>query len=269
MTELFEIIIQFLMDVFNKKTGPCEIPDEQVDATHIAQDEVEVISEEKRVVVDLTDKEYDGDTIAPTKLQRIMWCLDNGHGSKTAGKRSPKFEDGRQLLEWEWNRKIVRGICKALDELGIKYFNVVPEDDTDNFLEGRVDRANNYVTDLPKIFVSVHGNAGPAKDSKSWCLPSINGIETWYYHGSSQGRKVASIFQKKLIEKTGRKSRGLKSKEKGQFYVLRKTRFTSVLTENGFYNNKNECEWMLSEQAQQQIIDAHVEGILHIEEHGI
>ena len=34
----------------------------------------------------------------------ITILLDNGHGCDTPGKRSPVWPDGRQLLEWEFNR---------------------------------------------------------------------------------------------------------------------------------------------------------------------
>ena len=53
----------------------------------------------------------------------IYWCLDNGHGKKTAGKRSPVFDDGEtQLFEYEFNRDIVRRIIIELDKVGVQYY---------------------------------------------------------------------------------------------------------------------------------------------------
>ncbi|MEL6863872.1 MAG: N-acetylmuramoyl-L-alanine amidase [Bacteroidota bacterium] len=204
----------------------------------------------------------------PKHKARYLWCLDNGHGKKTAGKRSPKLEDGRQLLEYEFNRDIVKRIIEALDEKGVKYFNVVPEVDTDNFLEGRVARANKKESDLPKLFVSVHANAAPALPGK-WSNPSISGIETWFFHNNKRGRKLASVFQKYLIEKTGWKNRHVKSRPNKQFYVLRNTSMTAVLTENGFYNNKAECKELLKDEVRQKIADAHVEAIMEVEKKGL
>lgn len=199
---------------------------------------------------------------------RYLWCLDNGHGKKTAGKRSPKFADGSQFFEYEFNRDIVKRIIKALDQLGVQSFNVVPEVDTDNFLEGRVKRANSKKSDLPKLFVSVHANAAPARPGK-WAADSISGIETWCYHGNKKGRKVASVFQKHLIAQTGWKNRFVKSQPTKQFYVLRKTNMTAILTENGFYNNKKECEELMKDSVRQKIADAHVDAIMEIEKNGI
>lgn len=199
---------------------------------------------------------------------RFLWCLDNGHGKKTAGKRSPKFPDGSQFFEYEFNRDIVKRTIKALEELGVKTYNVVPEVDTDNFLEGRVGRANSKNSDLPKILVSIHSNAAPARPGK-WAEDSINGIETWFYHGSKKGRKLASVFQKHLIAKTSWKDRKVKSQSTKQFYVLRKTSMTAILTENGFYNNKKECTELRKDSVRQKIADAHVDAIMEIEKNGI
>ncbi|MFN7117634.1 MAG: N-acetylmuramoyl-L-alanine amidase [Saprospiraceae bacterium] len=181
-------------------------------------------------------------TDLPKHKPRYLWCLDNGHGKKTPGKRSPLFDDGKtRFMEYEFNRDIVKRIIEQLDEVGVKYFNVVPEVDIDDFLAGRVERANNKKSELPKLFVSVHSNASPAANMNTWGLPTVSGIETWYYHGSRRGQKLAAIFHKYLIDETGFKNRHLKSKPEGQFYVLRKTNMTSILTENGFYNNKMEA----------------------------
>lgn len=201
---------------------------------------------------------------------RYLWCLDNGHGQQTKGKRSPVFDDGTtQFLEYEFNRDIIRRITEQLDEHGISYFNVVPEIDIDDFLQGRVDRANEFETELPKLFVSVHSNAAPARSSRDWGADSISGIETWHYHNSKRGQKLASVFQRCLIEKTGFKNRHLKSRPDSQFYVLRKTKMTAVLTENGFYNNKKEALELMKDEVRQKIADAHVAAILEIEKNGL
>jgi len=201
---------------------------------------------------------------------RYLWCLDNGHGKFTKGKRSPVFDDGvTQFLEYEFNRDIVRRIMAQLDEHGISYFNVVPEVEVDDFLRERVDRANAKKSELPKLFVSVHSNAASARSSKHWASASISGIETWYFHNSKKGRKVASIFQKHLIDQTGLKNRHLKSRPESQFFVLRKTRMTAVLTENGFYNNEVEAAKLMTDEMRQKVADAHVVAILEIEKNGI
>ena len=67
--------------------------------------------------------------------------LDAGHGVDCAGKRSPIWGDGSQLLEWEFNRDIVRRIAAMLKAEGIKFEILVPEDN-DVSLSERCRRAN-------------------------------------------------------------------------------------------------------------------------------
>lgn len=258
-----------------------DIPPDSTEVVIINETDPVIITEEDPVTIDLPEiPDLPGTVVGdlpadeePTEnsrphTQRYLWCLDNGHGSKTAGKRSPKLEDGRQLLEYRFNRDIVRRIEILLQQIGVAYFIVVPEIHTDNFLEGRVKRANQKASNLPKLFVSVHANAAPAPHSK-WSNPSISGIETWFYHNSRRGKKMAAVFQKHLVEKTGFKNRHIKSRPGNQFFVLRKTGMTAVLTENGFYNNKAECKQLLRDEVRQKIAQAHVDAIMEIETWGV
>lgn len=198
-----------------------------------------------------------------TPRNRFLWCLDNGHGKLTAGKRSPKLKNGERFFEYQFNRIIVKGIIKELKKHGVKYYNVVPEVNVDNFLQGRVLRANNVPSSIPKIFLSIHANAGPG----TWT--NAEGLETWYFHGSRTGKKLAAVFQQRLVNGLGWTNRGIKSQATKQFYVLRRTNMPAVLTENGFYNNRKEVYSLLDKEVQKKIIKAHVDAILFFEKHGI
>ena len=206
----------------------------------------------------------------PSTKPRFLWCLDNGHGKLQPGKRSPLFDDGTtRFFEYEFNRDVLLKIMKGLDKYGVKYFDVVPDfNDVGSFLEERVDRANKKKTDLQKIYVSVHSNAGPAAENE-WIADSIKGIETWYAQNSTKGKKLAAVFQKHLILKTGFKNRNLKSTAEKPLYVLEKTTMPAILTENGFYNNKLEVKELMKDSVRQKIADAHVEAMLELEKNGI
>ncbi len=238
-------------------------PLEPIDITITEVPEITPIPEEPEEPVVDTPVEPE----KPRHKKRYTWCLDNGHGRFTAGKRSPKFEDGNRFFEYEFNRDIVKRVIVKLDEVGVDYFNVVPEVDTDNFLKGRVDRANAYQSDLPKLFVSIHSNAAPAESSEHWAVPGAKGAETWYYTGSSRGRKLASIFQKHIVNYTGMVNRGLKSTKK--LYVIKNTSMSACLTENGFYNHKAETLELMKDEVRQSIADAHIAAILEIEKNGL
>lgn len=219
--------------------------------------------------------EFDAPVIPPVDQVRIttpkfLWCLDNGHGRLQAGKRSPVWPDGTQLEEWKFNRQLVKLIMDKLQGTGVQVFNVVPEEDVDHFLPERVARANNLTSDLglPKIYVSIHGNAASA---------AASGVETWYHVNSNSGLRLASVFQRHLIKELRAsatshiwKDRGIMAHSNANkaFYVLRKTAMAAVLTENGFYTHAEECKIMLSVEGQEKIAMAHVNAILEIELNG-
>lgn len=201
----------------------------------------------------------------PKHQPRYLWILDNGHGKKTKGKRSPKWEDGKQVLEYELNRGIVKKIMESLDKKGVKYHNLVPEENVGNILKTRVARANSLKvkSDLPSVYISIHSNAGPENQPGNWT--SAKGIETWYYRTSLNGRKIAKIFQKHLIARTGWVNRDVRTGM--NFYVLKNTSMPAILTENGFFNHKEEGRKLLTDKTRQQIADAHVDAIMEIEKY--
>lgn len=289
------------VDTDKPKRGPAIeiIPELPQDGAEVKKDEVVESSEKPpiRIDPDLTDRDFDeelvedseevdipepdpvmvdtptDDTptpIEPTHKPRFLWCLDNGHGSLQAGKRSPVFDDGEtQFFEYEFNRDIVNRIIKKLDVIGVKYFNVVPEIEVDAFLKERVARANKVKSDLDKIFVSVHSNAGSADDA-GWTAPGTSGIETWYYLNSSTGKKLAAVFQRHLVDELADwKNRKLKAAKGNQIYVLSATKMPAILTENGFFNNKAQALDLMKDEVRQKIADAHVAAILEVEDNGI
>ena len=162
-------------------------------------------------------------------------------------------------MEYEFNRAIVKRIATRLTQLGIKFYNLVPEL-TDISLETRVARANSKVTSLQKIYLSVHGNAA----SDTWS--DANGMETYYYTGGTKSSRLARAFQNRLITEVGWQDRGVKE---ANFYVIKYTKMPAILTENGFFSNPEECKKMLDEIWRNKIAEAHVKAIVGIEKAGL
>ena len=189
--------------------------------------------------------------------------LDNGHGGiindkyQTAGKRSPKWSNGQQLFEGEFNRAIVNGIIERLTALNIPYVNIAPEY-RDVLLETRVNRANKYGTQNV-FYLSIHANAGGGYGSEIFTSP-----------GKTKSDKIATVFgeeyKKEFPDKKLRTdySDGDLDKE-AKFYVLTKTKMPAILTENFFMDNETECkEILLTKQGREKIINYHMEAILRV-----
>lgn len=195
---------------------------------------------------------------------KTLVLLDNGHGVDTPGKRSPKWSDGTQLFEWDFNRKVVENIIKYLSLADLSYIQIVTETN-DISLKERCDRVNKICKELGgryKIYLlSVHGNAADN-------APTANGIEVWTTVGQTKSDPLAEVFFKKLKD-LGWKTRvdlsdGDSDKEEN-FYILKNTVCPAVLTENGFYTNEEECKKLLDFYWQKQIALCHYKAIQEIE----
>ena len=179
--------------------------------------------------------------------------LDNGHGKETAGKRSPIWDDGRQLFEWEFNRDIVQRICLLLEQDNIRFEKLVPED-VDVSLKERCRRANaiHDRTGGDCFLISVHGNAGGG-----------TGWECYTTSGNTRADEIATSLCRSFEAEFGGEYRmrfdnsdGDPDKEQ-DFYILRNTKCPAVLTENFFMDNYRDCLLMMSADGRQRIAEAH------------
>lgn len=191
----------------------------------------------------------------------VKVLLDNGHGFSTPGKRSP---DGR-LLEYAYAREITKNIKGKLEKLGISTELLVPEED-DISLSERCRRANKIYDEGSKncILISVHLNA--AGNGSDWMTGK--GWEAYTCRGQTKSDELATCLYE-AAEKClpiGTKLRtdytdGDPDKEAG-FYILKHTKMPAVLTENLFQDNKDEVDFLLSEEGKQAITNLHVQGII-------
>lgn len=200
-----------------------------------------------------------------TKKNKWLILLDNGHGIDTLGKCSVD----KRLREYAYTREIVKRLSLALTNLGIKYKLVTPEE-KDISLSTRVKRINKYYSDAKKqglkcLMISVHNNA--AGNGKQWS--TATGWEVW----TTVGQNNSDILATCLVEAAEQYCRPLgipvrkdikdgdPDKEKN-WYIIKNSNCISVLTENFFMDNKRECEWLLSEEGKNTVVNIHLLGII-------
>lgn len=193
-------------------------------------------------------------------MKNIKILIDNGHGSDTAGKRSP---DGR-LREYAYAREIARRVEKALQAQGYDAERIVTEE-SDIRLSERCRRANaicRKVGAKNALLVSIHNNAAGADgkwhDARGWAAYiSLN---------ASAGSRVLAGCLIRAAELAEVKVRKYSSQEpywRQNLAMCRDTLCPAVLTENLFQDNKDDVKWLLSEQGKQAITDIHVNGIIN------
>ncbi len=185
-------------------------------------------------------------------MKTIKIAIDDGHGSNTAGKRTPAFPDGSVMKENEFNASVAEILKGELVRCGFQVLMVAPEA-TDVPLQTRVKRANEGLADS---YISIHANAY----GSDW--NEANGLETWVYDKVADGSETwsfAECVHKKLVEATGLKDRGMK--RSGELYVLKATKMHSVLVECGFMTNRNEAELLKATVYRRTCAEAIAKGV--------
>lgn len=187
--------------------------------------------------------------------------IDPGHGIDTPGKRSP---DGL-FREYLWNRQVADMILGGLLSAGVDASLVVTETN-DVTLRNRVNRVNTICNRLGAsnvLLVSVHANA--AGNGSAWM--NAKGWSCYTSKGKTKSDQVAEClydaFEEEFQDRNIRKdmSDGDRDWEEN-FYVLAKSKCPAVLLENFFYDNREECAWMLQEETKRRIAGAAVKGII-------
>ncbi|MFS1513906.1 N-acetylmuramoyl-L-alanine amidase [Chengkuizengella sp. SCS-71B] len=181
----------------------------------------------------------------PNKLFKI--AIDAGHGPETKGKRSPD----ESLREFQFNEVVaylVKNQLKTYEGVEIIFTH---EKHFDVPLQERTRKANKWQADL---FLSIHANAY----GSDW--NNVSGIETFVHTSQPKSAtRLANAVQKRLVQVTKRKNRGVKSAD---FHVLRESNMTAILVECEFMTCKESCELLKSTYYRRLCAEAIVQGIV-------
>lgn len=191
----------------------------------------------------------------------MIILIDAGHGIETFGKRSP---DGL-FLEYLWNRQVADLVLSDLIARKIDARLVVTETN-DIPLRTRVNRINSVCSLVGAnnvLLISIHSNA--SGNGKNW--QNAVGWSCYTTKGKTRSDEVAECFydsfEAEFKDRKIRRDRSDGDRDwESNFYIIEKTRCPSVLLENFFYDNREECAWLLLEETKKRIASAIVEGLL-------
>lgn len=191
-------------------------------------------------------------------MKTMKVLIDNGHGENTPGKRSP---DGR-LREWSYTREIADRVVYELRRRGVDAQRIVKEN-IDVPLSERCRRANAIYRETGKkaILVSVHCNA--AGSGADWM--QARGWSVFVSENASAASKKLAVC---LAGAAVSENVKVRPQAPGQLYwqqnlaICRDTACPAVLTENFFQDNKEDVDYLLSEEGKNMVVQIHVEGII-------
>lgn len=181
----------------------------------------------------------------PTRGKDITIVLIAGHSGlidgfyQTKGKRSPKWLDGSQVFEGEFNRQVKYRLMELLHLNGYKYVDLVPEH-TDISIRERIQRAKDYYKENKNCYLlEIHANAGGG-----------TGMEFYLASNASQKSKaIAQSFEDNMY--LSLRWRGIKFKN---FLGIYNYPMPCGLFEAPFMDTKSDCKnWLLSPSGRDQI----------------
>ena len=170
----------------------------------------------------------------------------------------------KSLREAVWNAEVANLVCTKLKELGYITFLAKASNEKESLTypvqvtEAACDKygARNCV------FVSVHVNA--AGNGTSWM--NAKGWSIYTTPGQNNSDKLATaIWNEAAKEFTDRVVR--KDLQDGDpdyeanFYVIRKAPCPAVLVENFFMDNKEDCEFLKTQEAKERCAQVIVNGV--------
>ncbi len=184
-----------------------------------------------------TDREYDKTIV-----------IDAGHGGIDPGTHL----DG--VTEKEINLKVAKYLANYLSNKNIEVImtrtdDSLYQDDRNKDILHRVKVANQSQADL---MVSIHVN--------SFSTAEVFGGQVFYSQNSSEGEQLASEIQKQLIKIQPDNKRKTAA---APYYILQKTKITTVLVEMGFITNPQDRKRLTSTQGQKKTAKAIGEGIIN------
>ena len=172
----------------------------------------------------------------------FKWFVDPGHGGRDPGAVANGLQEKNVTLKIA--KKIKKIAESEFDGVEVRLSRYADETVS---LKERTDQANAWGADL---LTSVHINAGGG-----------TGFESYIYNGRYSGKKETDRVRGKvhdlIVDNTGFRDRG---KKEANFHMLRESRMTAHLTENGFIDHASDAAKLKSDAFLEKIARGHVYG---------
>lgn len=266
---IIEYIVSFLRKIFNKENT--EINSETIVNEEVVKGKEEIMEEKNNEITPI--EEY------KKQFNNLVVVLDPGHAVTTNGKKSPYSlglvsEPKLPFEEWKFNREICDRLCVLLRERGVEVFfttDATRDKDIDLGLSKRAERANSYVQNTGKkgVYISVHanahGNGNEWTNAKGWSAYTTKGQNRSDILADCLYDYAEQLLVPEGISIRTDKSDGDRDWEEN-FTVLVKANMPAVLTENLFYTNKIDTEFLNTEKGMDIITKIHFYGILKFAE---
>lgn len=165
--------------------------------------------------------------------------IDIGHGINTY----PPSKGVPEMAEFEFNNAVGKLAKPMLEEQGFEVLLSQPFDSNEVSLSNRVKYINEeHKKNKIECIISIHADYNNN--------PDVKGHWVFYWHSSSNSKRLATIWDKygKELPNT---NRGILESKLGiwtNFMILRDTTPPAILIEHGFMSNKDDLKLLMSDE---------------------
>ena len=190
------------------------------------------------------------------RVQKAQYCIciDSGHGGNDPGKIGVAG-----TKEKEVNLAIALKLKKSLEKQNIQVImtrtddrNLADANGTNEKTSDMKNRVAKMDSEQPDAVISIHQN--------SYTDSTAKGAQVFYYSESKEGKKLAEVLQKSLIENADPENHRM-AKANTSYYILKNTSAPTVIVECGFLSNPEEERLLNTAQYQEKLVDALQKGI--------
>ena len=227
--------------------------------------------------------------------------LDNGRGSNTIGRKSPKINfdlpDDKQinttdtpkkdtsiidsvLCEYQFNRRVMGAVMPRLQALGFNAINIVPEIN-DVSISGRIYRVNQQVKRNGEdncILISIHTNmhgtgrwlkhrgwtvvAPETKNESDKLANSLYDVAEQYFNDDTELVESFKDSKYAIVNKILYKEVNKAKGYENALAVVEGSKCPAVLIENFYLDNKDDIKYIESSDGFRRICDVIVDGVV-------
>lgn len=202
----------------------------------------------------VSDTELAGNRQNESSSDGLSIVIDAGHGGIDPGKVGIN-----DALEKDINLALALKLRDKFSQDSIRII-LTRDSDTGLYSEGSTNKKAEdmqtrckIISDASPIFtVSLHQNSYPS--------PEVCGAQVFYFGQSQDGKKLADMIQDSLISNVDPDNHRV-AKANESYYLLKKTPTPTVIVECGFLSNPTEADLLLTDDYQNQLVDAIYNGI--------
>lgn len=189
------------------------------------------------------------------KQGKFTVVLDAGHGGADPGKVGVNG-----CIESEINLEIVKKLASYLEGEGIDVVltrtdeNGLYDENASNKKKSDMNKRCEMIEEInPDLLISIHQN--------SYSSEGVKGAQVFYYKGSKEGGKLATLLQDRLIKDVDPEN-GRECKDNNNYYIIKNVECPAVIVECGFLSNYSEAELLASADYQEKIARAIGSGVI-------